>query len=882
MFDGVINQGTGASTALTVSSGSLTLQRASGYTGATTLTGGTLNLNFNTSGSPANNVINATSPLVLAGGTLALSSTTSATTTADLQTFGNTTLSGSSSLQLTANTQPNNGPRNSMALNLGAITRTTGTVNVTNPAGTLSATNGVLTTSGTASSLLTDSTGAAYATVGGADWGAKDATNTFIVPLTTVGSYTGSTATALSGNADVLGNVSLSGSSTVSTLRFNSGSQTISGGTLTTGGILMTGNSGASAINGGTLKGTAGGNLTIIQNNTAINLAVGSAISDNASATAFDKSGPGTVILSGANNYTGPTNVLGGVLQFAKQTALYGNNNSLWTTPGNINVNNAATLAVNVGGTGEFTPTDVATLAALGGFQSGSALGIDTTNATGNVQLASAIANPNGGANTLGLTKLGSGTLVLAAPNTYTGLTTVAGGTLRLGGSGAGSISTSSPVSLANVAGATFDLNNNSTTLKSLSGGGSTGGTVAMGSGNLTFTGGANATFAGAVTGTGAVNVTGGSSQALTGTPGYTGATTVNTGTLSVSSASSSSIGSATKDVTIATGHPRCGHAECRRGSYADCRKHFCRIGRQCRNRRRRWNAESDRWFDYGFYSIPGRFGDRAESSPGHRQPFGRNAYSTGSHNSRHCGHRQFQRRYAAHRRAAIREVLSTPISPRWSRPVAQPSTRMEIRLRCLITLSTTPPARPSMVASTRRAQGTLTINGMNTFTGVTAVSGGTLVVQAANAASSGYAVNAANATFDLSSLGTLSLGGSQTLQGIGTVLTSGISHTAGIITGGVSGTANSVGTLTLATGNLDLAGGRVRFDLSNSSAGSNDKIEANGGLTASAASIIDIEFAALPTTVHRPIGCSITRAHRSAARRPISCLVATAGAALH
>ena len=68
--------------------------------------------------------------------------------------------------------------------------------------------------------------------------------------------------------------------------------------------------------------------------------------------------------------------------------------------------------------------------------------------------------------------------------------------------------------SLANVAGATFDLNGNSTTLKSLSGGGSTGGTVAMGSGNLTFSGGANATFAGALTGTGNVTVGGGSSQA--------------------------------------------------------------------------------------------------------------------------------------------------------------------------------------------------------------------------------------------------------------------------------------------------------------------------------------------------------------------------------
>ena len=75
-----------------------------------------------------------------------------------------------------------------------------------------------------------------------------------------------------------------------------------------------------------------------------------------------------------------------------------------------------------------------------------------------------------------------------------------------------------------------------------------------MGSGNLTFTGGANATFAGAVTGTGGVIVTGASSEALTGTPSYIGATTISTGTLSVSSSSSSTIGSANKDVTIAPG----------------------------------------------------------------------------------------------------------------------------------------------------------------------------------------------------------------------------------------------------------------------------------------------------------------------------------------
>ena len=74
------------------------------------------------------------------------------------------------------------------------------------------------------------------------------------------------------------------------------------------------------------------------------------------------------MILSGTNTYTGPTNVLGGTLQFAKQVALYNNNPAAWTTPGNINVNNGATLAVNVGGTGEFATTDVGTLAAIEWF----------------------------------------------------------------------------------------------------------------------------------------------------------------------------------------------------------------------------------------------------------------------------------------------------------------------------------------------------------------------------------------------------------------------------------------------------------------------------------------------------------------------------------
>ena len=97
----------------------------------------------------------------------------------------------------------------------------------------------MLTTSGTASSLLTDSTGAAYVTVGGSRMGRQRCDERIHRPLVDGRQlHRQHRHTAFSGNADVLGNVNLSGSSTVSTLRFNSGSQTVSGGTLTTGGIL--------------------------------------------------------------------------------------------------------------------------------------------------------------------------------------------------------------------------------------------------------------------------------------------------------------------------------------------------------------------------------------------------------------------------------------------------------------------------------------------------------------------------------------------------------------------------------------------------------------------------------------------------------------------
>jgi autotransporter-associated beta strand protein len=205
------------------------------------------------------------------------------------------------------------------------------------------------------------------------------------------------------------------------------------------GGVATTRSAIVYSLNGGgtvTASNTTGttstGTLTVNNGN-------GAEFSGNISqggtgVIAFTKSGAGSQTLSGTNSYTGKTTISGGMLRFAKQVSLYNNNNLTSWTDTNIQVDSAAVLALNVGGTGEFTSTDIATLAALGtatgGFKNGSRLGLDTTNAGGSFTYSNVLANP--GANALGLRKLGTGTLVLDQVNTYTGGTIVEGGTLKI------------------------------------------------------------------------------------------------------------------------------------------------------------------------------------------------------------------------------------------------------------------------------------------------------------------------------------------------------------------------------------------------------------------------------------------------------------------
>src|SRR4029078_5073233 len=108
----------------------------------------------------------------------------------------------------------------------------------TNPSGTVGATNGLLTSTGSAGALIT-SNGTPYVVVGGTDGGAKDAGTQFVTAIT---SYTPTTATTLSGNADVVTDVALAAGGSASWIRFNNATpRTVTvTGTLTDGGILMT------------------------------------------------------------------------------------------------------------------------------------------------------------------------------------------------------------------------------------------------------------------------------------------------------------------------------------------------------------------------------------------------------------------------------------------------------------------------------------------------------------------------------------------------------------------------------------------------------------------------------------------------------------------
>ena len=133
----------------------------------------------------------------------------------------------------------------------------------------------------------------------------------------------------------------------------------------------------------------------------------------------------------------------------------------------------------------------------------------------------------------IALTKAGAGTLTLSGANTYGGATTVNAGTLKAG-TATQAFGVGSAVTLANAANTSLDITGCSNTIGSLSGGGGTGGNVILGAATLTVGGNNTSTsFGGLLLGTGGSLIkSGAGTLTLTGVNTYTGATTVNAGTL--------------------------------------------------------------------------------------------------------------------------------------------------------------------------------------------------------------------------------------------------------------------------------------------------------------------------------------------------------------
>ena len=159
----------------------------------------------------------------------------------------------------------------------------------------------------------------------------------------------------------------------------------------------------------------------------------------------------------------------------------------------------------------------------------------------------SGVIQDGSGAGKLGLA-LDAGNLSLRGTNTYTGGTTVNGGSLTAGAAGAFVSNTAYTVN-----GGTLDLNGYDLTMKSLSG---AGGTVALGAGNLTVAQATNTTYAGVLSGTGGFTKSGAGTLTLTGdSSSFGGNTMVSSGTLRVDGTLGGDVAAHTTGTLAGAGH---------------------------------------------------------------------------------------------------------------------------------------------------------------------------------------------------------------------------------------------------------------------------------------------------------------------------------------
>ena len=383
------------------------------------------------------------------------------------------------------------------------------------------------------------------------------------------------------------GTLTLSGTNTYT------GVTTISGGTLSiaadsglgTAPVSVT--AGKLVLSGGTLAAsdtftlssnrgiTTGGTLDVASGKTLTygGIAAGTGI--------LTKTGAGTLVLTGANSYTGATLISGGTLQIGD-----GITNGSLATNAAVTANGALiykvaatqtqTAALSIGGSGTVTKSGPGTLIYLGlstfsgavtidegtlQIGNGTTLGVlgSATSITNNGTLVNKnnIANSTfsriiGGSGAFVMDGGSGNALTMSGPNTYSGLTTVTSGTLKLGNASAlgdtGTGTTVSTDAALDLLGQTIGAEALTLSGTGVSSGGAltnSDGTAASFSGAITLAANSSVgtvsqmTLSGVIGGADSLTKVGAGIVTLSGDNTYTGATTISTGTLKLGAAGS-------------------------------------------------------------------------------------------------------------------------------------------------------------------------------------------------------------------------------------------------------------------------------------------------------------------------------------------------------
>ena len=266
-------------------------------------------------------------------------------------------------------------------------------------------------------------------------------------------------STSSSGNVTTGNYTSSNPSTTTANLTGTAGTVTVLAGTaiqvnnlaIGTAGYTVAGGAGATInLTAGTGADFTPGQISGPNSGSATVSAVVTGVSG------MQKGGSGTLVLSGANTYTGNTTIRGGILSVATigTTGSASSNLGAGTSTINFGIGGGTAATLLYTGTGEITDrvvnVNMSALSTLTIQNDGSGALAFTSNLTNLVDRTATLVLSggnggvfsgnvvNGATAATSFTKNGTGTWTLSGTNTYTGNTTVSAGTLLINGNGSG------------------------------------------------------------------------------------------------------------------------------------------------------------------------------------------------------------------------------------------------------------------------------------------------------------------------------------------------------------------------------------------------------------------------------------------------------------